>query len=457
MARRRWIATTLVWVAACAVAAANVGVRTPQAAELLGGDPRLDVRPSETRTAEPPAPVLSALGTPTKPLTKAGLATKLDPLMKQGVAPGVVGATIMDADGTTWYSAGSGAKVPASTMKVLTSLVALDVLGADHRFATTVVQGAGSDVVLVGGGDPLLSLNASTATPGAARLDTLADATAASLKAAGKTSVTLVYDASLFTGPAWSPEWPETFKWSVAPMSALKVDAAHTKKVSERVYERHANPAQQAAEFFAAELKRNGIAVAAVKAGKAPAGASELAKAESPPLTDVVAHTLLYSDNDAAETLAWQVARARSKPASFDSARAVMTQELQRLGAWASGMKIMDGCGISANNLVAPEALAKAVRLGVTQPAVRGLALGLPVAGVSGTLAERFEESPALAGRGVVRAKTGTIRGVHTLAGYTVTADGQLVTFAFMVNGGGQDVSRRWLDQASAAVASCGC
>ena len=60
----------------------------------------------------------------------------------------------------------------------------------------------------------------------------------------------------------------------------------------------------------------------------------------------------------------------------------------------------------------------------MARPDLRALLSGLPVAGVSGTLDECFTAPETLAGRGVVRAKTGTIRGVNTLAGYVVTADG---------------------------------
>ena len=63
-----------------------------------------------------------------------------------------------------------------------------------------------------------------------------------------------------------------------------------------------------------------------------------------------------------------------------------------------------------------------------------------------------------MGGRGVVRAKTGTIRGVNTLTGYVVTEDGHPLAFALMTSGGaGQTSARLWLDRASAALASCGC
>ena len=59
---------------------------------------------------------------------------------------------------------------------------------------------------------------------------------------------------------------------------------------------------------------------------------------------------------------------------------------------------------------------------------------GLPVAGVEGSLRRRFGDDASLAGRGVVRGKTGTLREVHTLAGLLRTRDGSVLVYAFLIN-----------------------
>ncbi len=107
---------------------------------------------------------------------------------------------------------------PASTLKLLTTVAALHGLGPDHRFETQVVRGRSrQSIVLVGGGDPLLTgaslkPGAATATyPLPASLQDLARKTAAQLKDRGTRRVQLGYDASLFTGPAVNPHWEPTY------------------------------------------------------------------------------------------------------------------------------------------------------------------------------------------------------------------------------------------------------
>jgi D-alanyl-D-alanine carboxypeptidase/D-alanyl-D-alanine-endopeptidase (penicillin-binding protein 4) len=83
---------------------------------------------------------------------------------------------------------------------------------------------------------------------------------------------------------------------------------------------------------------------------------------------------------------------------------------------------------------------------------------GLPVAGVEGSLRIRYVDDQSLAGRGVVRGKTGTLAQVHALAGYLRAADGSQMAFAFLVNDASDDYAARlWLDRVSTALSRCGC
>ena len=93
-----------------------------------------------------------------------------------------------------------------------------------------------------------------------------------------------------------------------------------------------------------------------------------------------------------------------------------------------------------------------------SEPRLSVILDGLPTAGVTGTLADRFADDVSSPARGVARAKTGTLSFVSTLAGTTLTADGRLVAFAFIINGPPNGwAARVWADQAAGVVAACGC
>jgi D-alanyl-D-alanine carboxypeptidase/D-alanyl-D-alanine-endopeptidase (penicillin-binding protein 4) len=120
-----------------------------------------------------------------------------------------------------------------------------------------------------------------------------------------------------------------------------------------------------------------------------------------------------------------------------------------------------DGSGLSRDGRIPADTFVKVLRLGIDgdQPDLAPVFTGLPVAGVEGSLKYRFDEGElAEKGQGLVRAKTGTLTGVHSLAGYASTRDGELLIFAFVVNHAKSDYAAvSWLDRVSAAVASCGC
>lgn len=448
----------MVWILAFTVALATAGlqfvVRPQLADDPLVGTGRLD----HPDVADPPAAVLPALAAPTAEVAPAALAAKLDALPRDGL--GDVVALVVDArTGRELYRAGSGARTPASSLKVLSALVAVDVLGPDRTFATTsFLTPDGGTVVLRGGGDPLLAgARRPDAHPQPPSLEDLAERTATALRGKGVASVALAYDASLFAGPAWNPIWPDIFARSVAPITALTADHARP-SLAPNALDRSTDPARFAADKFAGFLGAQGIAVTATNPATTPTDATELAHVDSLPVSAIAERVLADSDNDAAETLLWQVALERGRPATPTDGSAVLASELQRLGLWSAGMVVRDGNGIAGENQVTPDALVGAVRMALADPDLRAITEGLPVAGVTGTLHERFTNADALVGRGVVRAKTGTIRGVNTLTGYVVTADGQPLAFALMTSGGaGQTSARAWLDRAGAALASCGC
>lgn len=362
-----------------------------------------------------------------------------------------------------WTSGVPTEVTPASTMKLLSTLAALDGLGPQHRFKTTVVEGARpSSVVLVGGGDPLLTGSAAQATAGYPRqatLAALARQTARSLKSAGRTSVQLSYDASLFTGPSVNPTWPSSYisESIVSPISALWVDEGRAVPGLAR---RVSDPAATAAERFAKLLRADGVKVRSTRPGSAPDTGQHIASVESAPLQQIVQHVLETSDNEGAEVLFRQAAIAAGEPASFKGGTAAVRGTLAKYGIGAKGAVINDGSGLSRADVLPISTLVQVIHTAAdtANPRLRPVVTTLPVAGFSGSLDYRFVTAPA--GLGRVHAKTGTLTGVHGLAGTVTTRLGHVLTFAAVADGVPVRLTlaaRAQLDRIAAALASCRC
>ncbi|OEV09943.1 D-alanyl-D-alanine carboxypeptidase, partial [Streptomyces nanshensis] len=91
-------------------------------------------------------------------------------------------------------------------------------------------------------------------------------------------------------------------------------------------------------------------------------------------------------------------------------------------------------------------------------PELRTVLTGLPVARFTGTLGSRYGGERGEPGAGLVRAKTGTLTGVNTLAGTVVDADGRMLAFAFLTTGAtARDAAQQSLDRLASALANCGC
>jgi D-alanyl-D-alanine carboxypeptidase/D-alanyl-D-alanine-endopeptidase (penicillin-binding protein 4) len=404
-------------------------------------------------------PVLAALATDAPEPTAAALTSKLTPLLADPALGAGVKAEVRDvASGDVLLDQNSGAPAtPASTAKLLTAVAALTTLDPEQRLETTVVQGATpGEVVLVGGGDPTLSRTApSKDYPGAPTLADLAKQVITALPA-GTPVTRVVVDNSLYSGPLTAPGWgpgdaPSNY---AAPVTATAVDGARVSPGSEA---RSGQPGLDAGAAFADALGANG---AAVVLGDAPSGAKKLASVESAPIARLVEQTLSMSDNVLAEALARQVAIARKLPASFEGSAQAITAALKDAGIDTSGITLSDGSGLARTDRVTADTLVKIVSGAADGKLAKasGLLSGLPVAGYDGTLADRGDSDPATA-PGTVRAKTGTLQGVHALAGTVVTADGRLLAFAIVADAatGGEAPAEAALDHVAAALATCGC
>jgi D-alanyl-D-alanine carboxypeptidase/D-alanyl-D-alanine-endopeptidase (penicillin-binding protein 4) len=170
-----------------------------------------------------------------------------------------------------------------------------------------------------------------------------------------------------------------------------------------------------------------------------------------------VEQALSMSDNMLAEALARQVALARDLPASFEGAAQGVTDTLSEAGIDITGVALSDGSGLSREDQVPARVLTDLVggAAGGSLDDASALLSGLPVAGYDGTL---FDRGDAGAAPGTVRAKTGTLLGVHALAGTVVTTDGRLLAFAVIADGSpSEGAAESSLDAVAATLAGCGC
>jgi D-alanyl-D-alanine carboxypeptidase/D-alanyl-D-alanine-endopeptidase (penicillin-binding protein 4) len=174
----------------------------------------------------------------------------------------------------------------------------------------------------------------------------------------------------------------------------------------------------------------------------------------------LVEQALSQSDNLLTESLARHVALARDLPATFEGSAEAVIDALTDAGLDVTGVSLSDGSGLSTTDRVPVELLTELLTGAAdgTLADTSAVLSGLPVAGYDGTLFDRGDADPATA-PGSVRAKTGTLLGVHGLAGTVVTAEGRLLVFGVVADGApaNGEAAEDALDAVASALAACGC
>jgi D-alanyl-D-alanine carboxypeptidase/D-alanyl-D-alanine-endopeptidase (penicillin-binding protein 4) len=404
-----------------------------------------------------PAPVLQGIGKKARIPTAAGLEAALGGLFGTPDLGSTASGSVMDAETgeLLWQHDGTVAVSPASTAKLITGAAVLATRGPDYRIATKAVAGPNpGDVVLVGGGDPTLAAGADAYYRGAARLDLLAQQVKQAL---GNTApARVLIDTSLFTGPTAGPSGAGDVGSAVCNITALMINGGRVdpNNRSESLT-CSAQPDVAAGQAFAQAL---GVS-AQVASFTAAKGAKPLGEVDSPPISSIVEQMLVDSDNGVAEMMAHQVALAKGLPASFAGGVQATATVLAGLGVpTGPGLGLEDGSGLSYGDKVTANQLSALLAKAASpdHPELRALLSGLPVAGYSGTLDLKNRDMGA--GKGAVRAKTGTLTGVNALAGYVVDADGRLLVFAAIGNGtGNATAAEHALDHIAEGVSTCGC
>ena len=436
----------------------SAGTAVTLTAPVLVGTSSLAPLPAVVR----PVPVLGPLPVAAPAPTADGVNAQLAPLITQRGLGTFTGVVADPATGTVlWERGSSTALVPGSTTKLLTAAATLLTLNPTDRLVTRVVAGQEpGTVVLVGGGDPTLTALAPGAQgvyPDPSRLTTLADG----VRSAGVAVTQVLVDTTRYRGPTLATGWEpvDVRRGFVAPIQPVMVDGGRVDP-TQQDGQRDTEPALAAGRALAGLL---GLDSATVAEGTATAGATVLGTVTSAPISDLVEHVMRSSDNVLAETLAREVSIARGGEPTFVGAADATVAALAEAGFDTTGARMADGSGLSTTDRV-PARLLGALLTAAAGPAggqggqLRPILTGLPVAGGEGTLDDRFAaDSETAAGRGVVRAKTGTLTAVSTLAGVTTDADGRLLTFALMSNGVNPAAVRPRLDAIATELARCGC
>jgi serine-type D-Ala-D-Ala carboxypeptidase/endopeptidase (penicillin-binding protein 4) len=383
--------------------------------------------------------------------------------------------------------------IPASNTKLLTTAAALQHLGTNFRFRTSIYQNGNGIFSVVGRGDP--SLN-----------DTQLKALAQQLKQQGITQIQqLIANDSYIQGDIVNSTWqwedvqsdygapvnsfilnqnvfgleirPQTVgktpqlvwndnnearRWLLVNRavtvaenqpSYINVSRDLTGKILQIEGQVAANskpylvslpvvdPNYYFLRRFRTILATEQIALGQTLVANSSKNQQELAFVQSPPLSELVMQTNQNSNNLYAEALLRALAFHQPKQANQNTADIgleVIKKSLTQLGVDPTGYKLVDASGLSRRNLITPEALVQTLQGVAKTPVANLYRASLPIAGKSGTLRNRFRNTPA---EGIVQAKTGTLSGAISLAGYLNPPQYEPMVFSIMVNQSEQPAS----------------
>jgi D-alanyl-D-alanine carboxypeptidase/D-alanyl-D-alanine-endopeptidase (penicillin-binding protein 4) len=321
---------------------------------------------------------------------------------------------------------------PASTMKLVTAITALHRLGGNHQLTTSLYYtGTINDRTLngtlfcVGGMDPTFDtadLRNFAYQVKSLNIDTLRGSIAT--------------DCSMKE----STEWGEGWCWDDdnPTLSPLLVD----KKAN-------------FTERLIAELNNAGVVIDSLTLFEEtpPLDAILLAQTKHS-IDQVLMRMMKESDNLYAECLYYQVAASYgNRPARATYARGIEKQLVNSIGLNSDNYRFADGSGLSLYNYVSPELLARFLYFAWKSPRIyQHLLPTLPIAGEDGTLKKRMKKTPA---QGNVKAKTGTLTGIISLAGYLTAENGHELCFAIINQGVMRGKEARTF-QDKVCVALCG-
>ena len=318
----------------------------------------------------------------------------------------------------------------ASTMKLLTAITALDHLGIDHKYNTSlyykgdIVQGQlRGDLICRGGMDPMFE-----------RKDMLAFVQALKDKGISSIRGRIITDNTMKVAEKWGEGWC----WDDDNPTLVPLLIEGKPNFSEQLLK----------ELQKAHINTSG---ARVSAGTLPNDAKHLCT-RSHTIDEVLMQMMKESDNLYAEATYYQLAASTGKRlAKAKDAQEIEKELLNKIGLNAENYRLADGSGLSLYNYLSAEAQVTLLRYAWQHPTLfKHLVVTLPIAGEDGTLKSRMQDTPA---QGNVRAKTGTVSGVSALSGYLTAPNGHFIAFS-VINQGVKQASegRRFQDRLCVAL-----
>lgn len=357
---------------------------------------------------------------------------RLDSLLQSSIfETSMVGMIVYDltADSILYKVNERQALRPASTMKAITAITALDRLGGSHQFRTQLyytgkVQDSTlyGDLYCVGGFDPAFNsddMRAFVESVQQMGIDTIRGRIVADR--------TMKDGDLLGEGWCWDDDNPK-----ISPLS-LGRDINFL-------------------ERFVTALSDEGIGLdIRLSEGSIPSEARILCS-RFHSMDQILQRMMKMSDNFYAEAMFYQIARSTGRrPAKAKDAAGVIKQLIQKVGNGKNPYRIADGSGLSLYNYVTPELEMRLLRYAYLNKNIyEHLLPSLPIAGWDGTLKTRMKGTFA---EGNVKAKTGTVTGVSALAGYCTAANGHQLCFS-MINQGimKSDTGRNFQDRVCNAL-----
>jgi serine-type D-Ala-D-Ala carboxypeptidase/endopeptidase (penicillin-binding protein 4) len=428
------------------------------------------------------------------------LAAQLDQLMSKLPKGAQAGLLVVNADnGAVWFSYQPDLPLkPASVQKLFVTAAALDRFGPQFRYQTRAYL-AGDELWVVGAGDPELG-DERLATRDRREINEPFDEWAEALRAHNQTALRkVVLDDSVFDDQVRHPDWPadQSDRWYQAPVGGLNLNdncldvtvvvrdgritlrlqpdlsselIQNTLRLGKKQHAILKRPAGsnlfqlsgtvanggpldpvsvgQPGVFFAHALRqaleRRSIEVRGDVVRRqltaAELSAATLLATHTTPLPDVLWRCNTFSQNMFADCLLKSLAayepdgRRSAHQGTWSAGEGVLRATLARLGVDLDTATLRDGSGLSHENLATATQFTRLLVQMRRHPHADVFLKSLAQAGELGSMKNRYGD-PLLRGR--LRGKTGTLAGVHTLAGYLTRPDNTVLAFALLINGPG--------------------